>query len=72
MAEHRTDPMNYRHQAALPGLDLSRFVSNMKTTSSRLISEGLRSGAARRVPEAGLLVALVLNHYVGAAPRCRS
>jgi len=48
-----------------PKLELSRFVNNVKVTSSRLIR---REGTARCVREAGLLVPLVLHHNMRAAP----
>ena len=47
-----------------PNLELSRFVNNLKTTSSRLI----RRDFARRVPEAYLLAPLLLHDHLRRRP----
>jgi REP element-mobilizing transposase RayT len=47
-----------------PNLDLSRFVNNVKTTSSRLI----RRDFGRELPVAGLLVSLLPHHHVRRCP----
>jgi putative transposase len=47
-----------------PNLDLSQFVNNLKTTSSRLLRKEFADRLKARVSQASVLVPLVLHHHL--------
>src|SRR5262245_52983470 len=47
-----------------PNLDLSRFVNNVKTTSSRLVRREF-GNSSKRLSQADVLVPVVLHHLMG-------